>query len=136
MSSVSTLRFVRLYLLLTSLDSSWNGTFMFIGGDVVIVAVLFVGCIPVFLTENTAHPWEEYVDYRKFSLHYTYSDAPNMEKLLAEITPEERDRLQEEGQKVRDLFVYKIPYTQENGPMSYLFKALRKRKVLLDAEAK
>lgn len=87
----------------------------------------------MFITEYTAHPWEEFVDYRKFALHYNYSDTPNIESLLMGITPNRRDSLQKEGQKLRDLFVFKPPYTQEKGPMSYLFKTLRKRKAAMDA---
>eukprot|EP00188_Purpureofilum_apyrenoidigerum_P003477 Plantae.Rhodophyta-Purpureofilum_apyrenoidigerum.ctg3650.p1 GENE.Plantae.Rhodophyta-Purpureofilum_apyrenoidigerum.ctg3650~~Plantae.Rhodophyta-Purpureofilum_apyrenoidigerum.ctg3650.p1 ORF type:complete len:574 (+),score=90.91 Plantae.Rhodophyta-Purpureofilum_apyrenoidigerum.ctg3650:142-1863(+) len=93
---------------------------------------LWAGCIPVFLSESTEHPWEDFVQYNKFSVMLNYSDAENIEELLENITPEQRDRLQEEGQRVREIFIYRLPYTQERGPFSFLFKTLRRRKKILD----
>lgn len=86
----------------------------------------------MFLSEKTTWPWEDYADYSKFSVRFTFSEAARLEQHLEKIPIEERDRLQEEGQKVRDMFVYRPPFTQENGPMAYLFKTLRERKAKLD----
>uniref|UniRef100_A0A7S3EF44 Exostosin GT47 domain-containing protein n=1 Tax=Rhodosorus marinus TaxID=101924 RepID=A0A7S3EF44_9RHOD len=93
---------------------------------------LYSGCIPVFLSEKTKHPWEEYVDYRKFSIMLDYSFADKLEGFLEAMDMKEIERLQEEGQKYKEMFIYRPPFNQEDGPFSFMFKSLRERKETLE----
>eukprot|EP00188_Purpureofilum_apyrenoidigerum_P001842 Plantae.Rhodophyta-Purpureofilum_apyrenoidigerum.ctg20619.p1 GENE.Plantae.Rhodophyta-Purpureofilum_apyrenoidigerum.ctg20619~~Plantae.Rhodophyta-Purpureofilum_apyrenoidigerum.ctg20619.p1 ORF type:complete len:534 (+),score=83.06 Plantae.Rhodophyta-Purpureofilum_apyrenoidigerum.ctg20619:89-1690(+) len=67
---------------------------------------LYAGCIPVIIAEKTLYPFEDRFDYNRFSLRFGFDDLERIEDKLLRITPQERDRLQAEGMKVREQFVW------------------------------
>lgn len=57
-----------------------------------------------------------------------------MEAILDKIPVDERVRLQAEGMKIRDSFVYTPPYHQETGPFALLFRTLLQKKERMDRD--
>uniref|UniRef100_A0A7S3A4K7 Exostosin GT47 domain-containing protein n=2 Tax=Rhodosorus marinus TaxID=101924 RepID=A0A7S3A4K7_9RHOD len=89
---------------------------------------IYAGCIPVFLSENTEFPWEDAFDYRKFAIMLDYHYANKLETVLGAVPLEERDRLQAEGQRIKNNFLYNPPFNQPDSPFANLFRILRKKK--------
>mmetsp|Transcript_28886 Transcript_28886/g.112522 ORF Transcript_28886/g.112522 Transcript_28886/m.112522 type:complete len:126 (+) Transcript_28886:1892-2269(+) len=61
-----------------------------------------------------------------------YSFADKLEGFLEAMDMKEIERLQEEGQKYKEMFIYRPPFNQEDGPFSFMFKSLRERKETLE----
>lgn len=68
--------------------------------------VIYAGCIPVLLGDQTHHPFWDILDWAKFSVQINDYDIENIEKILLSYTWDDIQRMQTNLMLVRDAFLY------------------------------
>eukprot|EP01147_Barroeca_monosierra_P002094 gene2094-5148_t len=71
-----------------------------------LVEALRVGCIPVFIADQTHRPFDDVLDYNKFSVSVKESQVPFLHEIIANISEKQIRILLEGGKNVRHLFRY------------------------------
>ena len=68
--------------------------------------MLYAGCIPVIMIDDTIHPYETLLDYRKFSVRVHERDVTRLRDILSSINNRAKVSLQAHVLRVRDAFMY------------------------------
>lgn len=68
--------------------------------------VIYAGCIPVLLGDQTHHPFWDMLDWAKFSIQINDYDIENLESILLSYTWEDIERMQTNLMLVREAFLY------------------------------
>ena len=68
--------------------------------------MLYAGCIPVIMIDDTIHPYETLLDYRKFSVRVHERDVTRLHDILSSINNRAKVSLQALVLRVRDAFMY------------------------------
>eukprot|EP00607_Mallomonas_marina_P001390 CAMPEP_0182439848 /NCGR_PEP_ID=MMETSP1167-20130531/86691_1 /TAXON_ID=2988 /ORGANISM="Mallomonas Sp, Strain CCMP3275" /LENGTH=952 /DNA_ID=CAMNT_0024633647 /DNA_START=466 /DNA_END=3324 /DNA_ORIENTATION=- len=94
--------------------------------------IIYSGCIPVLISGFTHYPYQDIIDYKKFSVVVQMEHLDRIEDILRAVPIEERIQKQLWALKIRDAFVYdsKIPKGVENlhsqrGPVFFDLLSLR-----------
>ncbi|KAI3666887.1 hypothetical protein L6452_41927 [Arctium lappa] len=74
-----------------------------------MVEALYMGCVPVLIKDHYAKPFNDVLDWRKFSIDIGVNDIPNLKSILMGISRRQYIRLQRNGVKVRKHFVVNLP---------------------------
>jgi hypothetical protein len=69
---------------------------------------IYAGCIPVFLADRNLFPYQDILDYSLFSLTIAENEAHRVEEILSSYNDEEISRMQINGLRIRDAFVYDV----------------------------
>ena len=70
--------------------------------------MLYAGCIPVIVMDDTVHPYETMLDYRKFSIRVHERDVARTRDILASLSDDDKVYLQAHVLRVRDVFMYRL----------------------------
>ncbi|KAK4053778.1 hypothetical protein OIV83_001434 [Microbotryomycetes sp. JL201] len=69
---------------------------------------IYAGCIPAFIVDRNLLPFQDVLDYSKFSVTIPESEAHQVEDILARYTDSQMTELQTNLLKVRDAFVFGV----------------------------
>ncbi|GMK55282.1 hypothetical protein CspeluHIS016_0203380 [Cutaneotrichosporon spelunceum] len=70
------------------------------------IDVIYAGCIPVLLGDQTHHPFWDMLDWSKFSVTINDFEVERIEQILTSFTWEQVQRMQTNLMLVRDAFLY------------------------------
>jgi hypothetical protein len=99
-----------------------------------LVDAIYAGCIPVFIADRTAQPFNGIFAYHTFSLSIAENAIYTLPTVLSRYSAVELDRMQIALLKVREAFVYSSDPAQEwtrRGPLYYTLLEMA-QKVSLD----
>ncbi|GAA6064452.1 hypothetical protein JCM10212_005201 [Sporobolomyces blumeae] len=68
---------------------------------------IYAGCIPAFIVDRNLFPFQDILDYSRFSITIPENEAHKVEEILSAYTAEQLDSLQANLVKVRDAFLFK-----------------------------
>ncbi|GAA5985146.1 hypothetical protein JCM11641_005464 [Rhodosporidiobolus odoratus] len=68
---------------------------------------IYAGCIPAFIVDRNIFPFQDILDYSRFSVNIPENEAHRVEELLSAYTDEQLQELQANLVKVRDAFLFK-----------------------------
>ncbi|KAI3829475.1 hypothetical protein L1987_03600 [Smallanthus sonchifolius] len=74
-----------------------------------MVEALYMGCVPVLIKDHYAKPFNDVLNWRKFSIDIGLENIPNLKSILMEISQRKYIRLQRNGVQVRKHFVVNFP---------------------------
>ncbi|KAL9997789.1 putative xylogalacturonan beta-1,3-xylosyltransferase [Helianthus debilis subsp. tardiflorus] len=74
-----------------------------------MVEALYMGCVPVLIKDHYAKPFNDILDWRKFSIDIGLENIPNLKTILMRISQRKYIRLQRNGVQVRKHFVVNLP---------------------------
>ncbi|KAF5821038.1 putative xylogalacturonan beta-1,3-xylosyltransferase [Helianthus annuus] len=74
-----------------------------------MVEALYMGCVPVLIKDHYAKPFNDILDWRKFSIDFGLENIPNLKTILMRISQRKYIRLQRNGVQVRKHFVVNLP---------------------------
>lgn len=93
---------------------------------------IYAGCIPAFVVDRNLFPFQDILDYSRFSITIPEADAHRVEDILASYSEEQTIDLQANLLKVRDAFIFKEG--EEWGRKGPLFYSLVSMAMRLDLE--
>ncbi|KAK8844534.1 hypothetical protein IAR55_006381 [Kwoniella newhampshirensis] len=70
------------------------------------IDVIYAGCIPVLLGDQTHHPFWDMLDWNKFSVQINDQDIDHLERILLDYTWGDVQRMQTNLMLIRDAFLY------------------------------
>lgn len=68
---------------------------------------IYAGCIPAFIVDRNLFPFQDILDYSRFSVTIPEADAHRVEEVLSAYTPAQLAELQANLVKVREAFLFK-----------------------------
>ncbi|MFS7904667.1 putative xylogalacturonan beta-1,3-xylosyltransferase [Helianthus anomalus] len=74
-----------------------------------MVEALYMGCVPVLIKDHYAKPFNDILDWRKFSIDIGLENIPNLKTILMRISQRKYIRLQRNGVQVQKHFVINLP---------------------------
>ncbi|MFS7904668.1 putative xylogalacturonan beta-1,3-xylosyltransferase [Helianthus anomalus] len=78
-------------------------------GAPIMVEALYMGCVPVLIMYYYAKPFNDILDWHKFSIDIGLENIPNLKTILMRISQRKYIRLQRNGVQVRKHFVVNLP---------------------------
>eukprot|EP01041_Mallomonas_annulata_P000214 gene214-385_t len=94
--------------------------------------IVYSGCIPVLIAGYTHYPYQDILDYKKFSVVVESEHLDRIEDILRGISLEERASLQRHLLKARDAFLYDVDLEQsvqslkqQQGPVFFSLLSLK-----------
>ncbi|GAA5944712.1 exostosin family protein, partial [Sporobolomyces koalae] len=89
---------------------------------------IYAGCIPAFIVDRNLFPFQDILDYSRFSITIPENEAHKVEDILSAYTPEQLDSLQANLVKVRDAFLFRDGYEWERkGPLFFSLVSMAMR---------
>ena len=67
---------------------------------------IYAGCISVIIVDATMHPFEDFLDWRKFSIRIPEDQFGQIEEILLSYSSEQLEQMQQYVLRVRDAFTY------------------------------
>jgi len=67
---------------------------------------IYAGCIPAFIVDRNLFPFQDILDYSRFSVTIPENEAHRIDEILSAYSPEQLDSLQANLVKVRDAFLF------------------------------
>ena len=101
-----------------------------------LIDAVYAGCLPVFIISSTHFPFEDILDYEKFSIYVPEDQLDTIEETLLSYDDSELLSKQNYLLLVRNVFVFKDDGTsvedlrQKNGPLFFTLLSLRMRLTL------
>lgn len=96
-----------------------------------LAEALYSGCIPVLVVDDTQLPFDDILDYTKFSITIPEAHLPNLINILQNYDLEELTDLQVNGIKVRDFFLWRseqpVGAAIDEGPLRLALVGTRMR---------
>jgi len=99
--------------------------------------VIYGGCIPVIIVDDTIPPFGTILDYRLFAIHIPESKFTQIEEILLSYSMDELKFLQANLLAIRNAFVYGLdgtiddPYSNNNiNPMAFILTGLYERNLI------
>lgn len=93
---------------------------------------IYAGCIPAFIVDRNLFPFQDILDYNKFSITVSEAEAHHVEEILASYSEEQLIDLQSNLLRVREAFIFKDG--QEWNRKGPLFHSLVSMAMRLDLE--
>ncbi|GAA5884240.1 hypothetical protein JCM16303_002422 [Sporobolomyces ruberrimus] len=89
---------------------------------------IYAGCIPAFIVDRNLFPFQDILDYSRFSITIPENEAHRVEEILSVYTPEQLDDLQANLVRVRDAFLFKHGEEWERkGPLFFSLVSMAMR---------
>ncbi|GAA5987842.1 hypothetical protein JCM5350_003168 [Sporobolomyces pararoseus] len=93
---------------------------------------IYAGCIPAFIVDRNLFPFQDILDYSRFSITIPENEAHRVEEILSAYSPDQLDNLQANLVKVRDAFLFKDGEEWERkGPLFFSLVSMAMRLPLL-----
>tara|TARA_A100001015_G_scaffold119590_1_gene132601 strand:- start:345 stop:1019 length:675 start_codon:yes stop_codon:yes gene_type:complete len=86
-----------------------------------------LGCIPVVIADNIELPFEEFIDYRKFTVKVMESDIVNLKEILMSIPQERILEMLAELRKNWIHFTYQQPYSMKGDAYDMILRKLARK---------
>ncbi|BGP13960.1 hypothetical protein JCM10213_005544 [Rhodosporidiobolus nylandii] len=89
---------------------------------------IYAGCIPAFIVDRNLFPFQDILDYSRFSVTIPENEAHRVEELLSAYTEDQLAELQANLVKVRDAFLFKEGEEWERrGPLFFSLVSMAMR---------
>ncbi|BGO89673.1 hypothetical protein NBRC10512_001475 [Rhodotorula toruloides] len=89
---------------------------------------IYAGCIPAFIVDRNLFPFQDILDYSRFSVTIPEADAHRIEEILSAFTAEQLSELQANLVKVREAFLFKDGEEWERrGPLFFSLVSMQMR---------
>lgn len=86
-----------------------------------------LGCIPVVIADNIELPFEEFIDYRKFTVKVMESDIVNLKDILLSIPKERILEMFRELRKNWIHFTYQQPHSMTGDAYDMILRKLARK---------
>ncbi|XP_010247793.1 PREDICTED: probable glycosyltransferase At5g03795 [Nelumbo nucifera] len=74
-----------------------------------VVEALYVGCVPVLISDHYVPPFSDILNWRSFSVEVPVNEIPNLKRILLNISSKQYIRMQRRGLLVRKHFEVNFP---------------------------
>ncbi|BGP53963.1 hypothetical protein JCM8202v2_001535 [Rhodotorula sphaerocarpa] len=89
---------------------------------------IYAGCIPAFIVDRNLFPFQDILDYSKFSVTIPEADAHRVEEILAAYTPTQLAEMQAHLVRVREAFLFDDGHEWERrGPLFFSLVSMAMR---------
>jgi putative beta-1,4-xylosyltransferase IRX10 len=86
-----------------------------------------LGCIPVIIADNIELPFEEFIDYRKFTVKVMESDISNLKSILLSIPKQRIVKMLKELRKSWIHFTYQQPKSKKEDAFALILRKLARK---------
>jgi len=89
-----------------------------------LIDAIYLGCIPVLISDYTIYPFQDLIDYSRFAVFVRESEVPLMEDIIDAISPETEREMRVALGIVRDSLLYFGSPLREHSPVDLALQSL------------